>query len=73
MTSVNPTIARGFGADARRGRRTGTQFRAREQMIDQGAKAGANVVLLPECLDLAWTHPSALGEAEPVPGPRSDR
>ncbi len=44
-----------------------------EQMIEQGAKAGADVVLLPECLDLAWTHPSALTEAEPIPGPRSDR
>lgn len=44
-----------------------------EQMIDQGARAGAHVILLPECLDLAWTHPSALSDAEPIPGPRSDR
>ena len=44
-----------------------------EKMIDQGSRAGANVVVLPECLDLAWTHPSALSEAQPIPGPRSDR
>lgn len=44
-----------------------------EQMIDQGAKAGAEIVLLPECLDLAWTHPSAKTEAQPIPGPYSDR
>ena len=42
------------------------------KMINQGAEAGAEIVLLPECLDLAWTHPSALTEAEPIPGPRSE-
>src|SRR5262249_9047786 len=44
-----------------------------EQMISQGAKSGGDIVLLPECLDLGWTHPSALTEAMPIPGPRSDR
>ncbi|MGE4167258.1 MAG: carbon-nitrogen hydrolase family protein [Xanthobacteraceae bacterium] len=44
-----------------------------EQMIEKGAQAGAHCVLLPECLDLGWTHPSALTEAAPIPGPRSDR
>ncbi|MDP6775893.1 MAG: carbon-nitrogen hydrolase family protein [Candidatus Latescibacteria bacterium] len=41
------------------------------QMIDKAAQESCQVVLLPECLDLAWTHPSARHEAEPVPGPRS--
>ena len=43
-----------------------------EQMIEQ-AGASCDILLLPECLDLAWTHPSAKDEAEPIPGPRSQR
>src|SRR5689334_7570042 len=37
------------------------------RMIQQAAAAGADLVLLPEAMDLGWTHPSALSEAEPVP------
>lgn len=44
-----------------------------ERMIEEAARKGCSVVLLPECLDLAWTHPSAYEEAEPIPGPRSER
>ena len=36
--------------------------------IAEAAAAGAHVVVLPEALDLGWTHPTALTEAEPVPG-----
>lgn len=31
-----------------------------------------DIILLPECLDLAWTHPSARTQAQPIPGPRSN-
>lgn len=44
--------------------------------VDQIAQAAAqscDLVLLPETLDFAWTHPSALTEAEPIPGPFSDQ
>ncbi|MFN8261762.1 MAG: carbon-nitrogen hydrolase family protein [Chitinophagales bacterium] len=41
-------------------------------LIEKAAKQEAQLVLLPETLDLAWTHPSALEEAEPIPGKRSD-
>ncbi len=39
-----------------------------ETRIAEAARAGADIVLLPECLDLGWTHPSATSEAEPIPG-----
>lgn len=39
-----------------------------EARIAEAAEAGANVVVLPECLDLGWTHPSSRSEAEPIPG-----
>ncbi len=43
-----------------------------EKMIEEAAHKGCEIILLPEVLDLGWTHPSALNEAEPIPGPRSN-
>jgi len=42
-----------------------------EEMIAQAAQQQCEIVLLPECLDLAWTHPSAKNEAKPIPGEHS--
>ncbi len=39
-----------------------------ELMVKDAAAKGCDIVLLPECLDLCWTHPSCLTEAEPIPG-----
>jgi len=41
------------------------------EMIAEAAGHGADVVLLPEAMDLGWTDPSALTMAEPVPGGKS--
>jgi len=38
------------------------------EMIAEAAKRGAQFILLPEAMDLGWTDPSALTEAEPIPG-----
>jgi predicted amidohydrolase len=43
------------------------------EMIRQAATAGCRIVVLPECLDLGWTDPSAARDAAPIPGERSDR
>lgn len=40
------------------------------RMIAEAGRRGCALVLLPECLDLGWTHPSATRLAEPIPGPR---
>lgn len=45
--------------------------RARK-LIQKSAEDNAQLVLLPETLDLAWTHPSVYNESEPIPGPRTD-
>lgn len=37
------------------------------KQIAEAAAQGAEVVLLPECMDLGWTHPSSLTQAEPIP------
>jgi len=44
-----------------------------EAMIARGAGAGCAMVVLPECLDLGWTHPAARELAEAIPGPSSTR
>jgi predicted amidohydrolase len=38
-----------------------------EDCIARAAKEGAACVLLPEALDLGWTHPASATEAEPIP------
>jgi predicted amidohydrolase len=44
-----------------------------EVMVEQAAAAGCDVVVLPECLDVGWTHPAARSLAEAIPGTRTDR
>ena len=38
--------------------------------IEEAAKNQAKVVLLPECMDLGWTHPSSQTKAEYIPNGR---
>lgn len=37
-------------------------------LISEAARGGADVVLMPEVLDLGWTHPSARHFADSIPG-----
>ena len=37
------------------------------ELISEAASNGADVALLPECMDLGWTHPSSLTMAEEIP------
>ncbi|HUH75716.1 MAG TPA: carbon-nitrogen hydrolase family protein [Chitinophagales bacterium] len=39
-----------------------------QKMIEKAVAQNADIILLPETLDFAWTHPSALTESEPIPG-----
>ena len=38
-----------------------------EKMITEASEAGAEIILLPEALDLGWTHPSAKTNAASIP------
>lgn len=40
--------------------------------IRSAAEQGCKFVVLPECLDLGWTDPSARTRAVPIPGPYAD-
>ena len=37
------------------------------ELISEAASNGADVALLPECMDLGWTHPASFKEAEAIP------
>ena len=41
-------------------------------VVARAARSGCDVVVLPECLDLGWTHESARTLAAAVPGPVSE-
>ena len=38
------------------------------RMIYSGAEQGCRIVVLPECLDVGWTFPTAARLAQPIPG-----
>ena len=42
------------------------------EMVREAKEKKCDLILLPECLDLVWSHPSAKTKAEPIPGPYSD-
>lgn len=42
------------------------------RMIGEAANKNCDLILLPETLDFAWTHPSSQREAQPIPGRYSD-
>jgi predicted amidohydrolase len=44
-----------------------------ERFIKEAAEKGCCLIVLPECLDLGWTDPSAKTLSQPIPGPHSDR
>ena len=41
------------------------------KMAAAAANRGCHIIVLPECLDLGWTHGSARTEAQPIPGPHT--
>jgi len=43
------------------------------EMIHCAAQLGCRIIVLPECLDVGWTHPNAHQYAQPIPGDRADR
>jgi len=53
------------------GGRPEANLRRAGDAVHYAAEQGCRLVLLPECLDLGWTDPSARELAEPVPGPRT--
>lgn len=70
--SSNQQIKCGMGQLLVEGGEPWRNLKRAEEMIKQASERGCALVLLPECLDLAWTHPSAKIAAKPIPGAYSD-
>jgi len=47
-------------------------FERAEQLVAEAVEEKCDIVLLPETIDFAWTHPSAIEESRPIPGEFSD-
>ncbi len=47
-------------------------FNRAEKLVVEAAQQNCDLVLLPETIDFAWTHPSVYNEAQPIPGKFSD-
>ena len=47
-------------------------FERAERLIARAKKENCDLVLLPETIDFAWTHPDALQQAKPIPGEYSN-
>jgi predicted amidohydrolase len=54
------------------GTEPGRNFERAEKLIARAELEKCDIVLLPETIDFAWTHPNALKEARPIPGEFSD-
>ena len=47
-------------------------FERAEKLVKKAKAEGCDLVLLPETIDFAWTHPYGLENARPIPGEYSD-
>lgn len=46
-------------------------FERAAKMVRAAAEQNCDIIILPETIDFAWTHPSSFEESEPIPGPFS--
>jgi predicted amidohydrolase len=67
-----PTITIGMGQMLVEGGNAPANLARATEMIAAAAAAGCALIVLPECLDVGWMHPSARELAAPIPGPTVD-
>ncbi|TGE20074.1 carbon-nitrogen hydrolase family protein [Hymenobacter elongatus] len=72
ISSSTATVRIGLGQLLVEGGEPHRNLERAAQMIADAAHQGCDLILLPETLDFGWTHPSALDEAQPIPGVFSD-
>ena len=65
---MNRTIKLGLGQILIEGGEPERNLERAIEMIKKAKIAGCDIILLPECIDFGWTHPSAKTEAKKIPG-----
>jgi predicted amidohydrolase len=55
------------------GAHPGANLQRADAFIRDAGSKGCDIVVLPECMDLGWTDPSARRLAQPIPGPHTER
>jgi len=70
---VSSVLKLGLGQLLVEGGEPSRNFDRAEELISESASNGCELILLPECMDLAWTHPSCFSESEPIPGRYSNK
>ena len=73
MSTDQKKIKVGLGQMLVEGGEPERNFQRAALMIQKSAEQQCDILLLPECMDLAWTHPSAKREALPIPGTYSQK
>ena len=63
---VNKSVRIGMGQLLVEGGEPERNLERAEKMIKEASQKNCEIILLPECLDLAWTHPSAKTEAQSI-------
>jgi len=70
---VFPEYKLGMGQILVEGGKIKENLRRAETMVSKASQEKCQVIVLPECLDVGWTHPSANKFAKEIPGENSDR
>ena len=70
---VFPEYKLGMGQILVEGGKIKENLRRAETMVSKASRQKCHVIVLPECLDVGWTHPSANKFAREIPGETSDR
>jgi len=73
MNTVFPEFELAMGQMLVEDGRMDRNLKRAEQMVTDAARKDCHAIVLPECLDVGWTHPSARELAKEIPGETSDR
>ena len=68
-----PEFALAMGQTLVEGGKIEKNIERAEEMIREASRRDCKIIVLPECLDAGWTHPSARKLAEEIPGETSKR
>ncbi|RJS76768.1 carbon-nitrogen hydrolase family protein [Candidatus Bathyarchaeota archaeon] len=73
MITLFPKFKLAMGQMLVEGGKVEENLKRAETMIEKAAENGCQIIILPECLDTGWTHPSAKELAKEIPGETADR